>query len=77
MRVSRSVFLVEPILGEVWPGLFEMFHIQKFYGNFQTIGMNMSLKFTNVRVKSINFTFLLQDFRLCFCEWMISLFFKN
>ena len=45
--------------------------------HFQTIGMSLSLKCTDASVKSINFTFLLQDFRFCFCEFMISLFFKN
>ena len=36
--------------------------------HFQTIGMSLSLQFTNASVKIINFTFLLQDFRICFCE---------
>ena len=44
---------------------------------FQTIGMSLSLKYTNGSIKGINFTFLLQDFRFRFCEQMISLFFKN
>ena len=30
--------------------------------HFRTIGMSLSLKFTNATVKSVNFTFLLQDF---------------
>ena len=36
--------------------------------NFQTIGIKLSLKFTNASFKSINFTLLLQDFRFRFCE---------
>ena len=44
---------------------------------FQTIAMSLSLKFTNASVKSIKFAFLLQDFRFCVCELMISMFFKN
>ena len=43
--------------------------------HFQTIGMSLSLRFMNASFQRINF--LLQDFRFCFYEWMISLFFKN
>ena len=78
VRVSRnaffslSQFFVESGL------LSSRFFIPTFYAiHFQTIGVSLSLKFTNATVKSINFTFLLQDFGFCFCEKMISLFLKN
>ena len=45
--------------------------------HFQTIGVSLSLKFTNASVESIKLTFMPQDFGFCFCELMISLFFKN
>ena len=74
----EMLFLVEPILREFGPALFERFFIPTIYAiRIQTMRMSLSLKYTNASVKSINFTFLLQDFRFCFCEWMISLFFKN
>ena len=39
------------------------FFIPRIYViHFQTIGMSLSLKFTNASIESINFTFLLQDF---------------
>ena len=45
------------------------FFIPTIYAiHVQTIGVSLSLKFTNATVKSINFTFLLQDLRFCFCE---------
>ena len=51
-------FLVEPILREVWPALFEILHTHKLRNPFpiQTIGMSLSLKFKNASVQNINFT---------------------
>ena len=34
----------------------------------QTIGMSLSLQFTNGSIERNNFTFFLQGFRFCFCK---------
>ena len=67
--VSGVLFLVEPILLEVWLALFKFFVPTNHVIHFQTFGMSLSLKFTSV--EKINCTFLLQDFRFCFCKYMV------
>ena len=63
------LFLVEPLLREVGPALFEILHTHNLRYPFPNDGNELVFKkFTNASVKSINFTFLLQDFRFSFCE---------
>ena len=53
------LFLAAPILHEAWLALFEMFRTKISMVSSHTIGLNLSLKFTNSTVSSLRSTFLL------------------
>ena len=60
------------ILRVVGLALLGILHTTFYITQFQTVGMSLSLKFTNASVKRIHFAFLLQEFRFRFRKHMIS-----